>query len=282
MYGLSPGSFPGTQAAWEELVHPEDRGEAVRGVERAMTEGAFEEEWRVIWPDGSVHWLLGRAWVFRSQEGEPERLIGVNIDVTDSKRIEAALHESERRFREMFDLLPVAIYITDAEGRLTYFNPAAIRFSGREPELGTDRWCVSWKLFHADGTLMRHDECPMALVLKQGLRCRWCRGYCRAARRRSVSGSSYPRPLHDAQARIIGGINMLMDITEPGSRLSRPPACSLPSSIPPEDAIVSKDSPKGRSQVGIRVHSGYSATRRKKPLGKTLLLLFRRIGGMKK
>ena len=65
IYGLSPGSFPGTQPAWEELVHPEDREKAVRAIGKAMKDGAFEEEWRVIWPDGSVHWLLGRAWVFR-------------------------------------------------------------------------------------------------------------------------------------------------------------------------------------------------------------------------
>src|SRR6202040_478421 len=72
---------------------------------------------------------------------------------------EKALQNNERRFREMFDVLPVAIYTTDAEGRLTYFNPAAVQFSGRVPELGTDHWCVSWKLFHSEGTPMRHDEC---------------------------------------------------------------------------------------------------------------------------
>jgi PAS domain S-box-containing protein len=85
IYGLSPGSFPGTQPAWEELVHPEDREKAERVVGNAMKDGAFEEEWRVIWPDGSVRWLLGRAWVFKDQAGNPERLIGVNIDITDRK-----------------------------------------------------------------------------------------------------------------------------------------------------------------------------------------------------
>ena len=69
MYGLLPGSFPGTQPAWEQLVHPDDRQEVVRAVEQAMQEGDFDKEWRVIWPDGSVHWLLGRAWVFKDQQG---------------------------------------------------------------------------------------------------------------------------------------------------------------------------------------------------------------------
>src|SRR5437762_7386176 len=73
----------------------------------------------------------------------------------------------DRFFRDMLEALPAAIYTTDAEGRLTYYNRAAVELSGREPQLGTDQWCVTWKLYHPDGTPMRHDECPMALSLKQ-------------------------------------------------------------------------------------------------------------------
>jgi PAS domain S-box-containing protein len=239
MYGLSPGRFPGTQAAWEELVHPEDREKAVRAVDQAMKDGAFEGEWRVVWPDGSVHWLLGRAWVFKDQAGEPERLIGVHIDVTDRKRTESALQASERRFREMFDLLPVAIYTTDAEGRLTYFNPAAIQFSGRVPELGTDQWCVSWKLFHSDGTPMRHDECPMALAIKEGRIVDGTEAIAERPDGKRVWFRPYPRPLHDAEGRIVGGINMLLDITE---RKLVEQATGLLAAIvnSSDDAIVSK------------------------------------------
>ncbi len=59
---------------------------------------------------------------------------------------------SDREGREILDALPIALYITDAEGRLTYFNPAAIALSGRTPELGVDQWCITWKIFLADGT----------------------------------------------------------------------------------------------------------------------------------
>ncbi len=214
IYGLPPGSFPGTQAAWEELVHPEDREKVLRAVGKAMKDGAFEEEWRIIWPDGSVRWLLGRAWAFKDQAGDPERLIGVNIDVTDRKLAESELRESQRRFREMFDLLPVAIYTTDAEGRLTYFNPAAVQFSGRVPELGTDHWCVSWKLFHSDGTPMRHDECPMALAIKEGRIVDGTEAIAERPDGKRVWFTPYPRPLHDVEGRIVGGINVLLDITE--------------------------------------------------------------------
>jgi len=88
MYGLPPGGFAGTQQTWENLVHPEDRAEAVRRVSVAMESGNFEGEWRVIWPDGTVHWLAWRAVVFKDESGKPLRLIGVNINITDRKQAE--------------------------------------------------------------------------------------------------------------------------------------------------------------------------------------------------
>src|SRR6185437_3814087 len=69
-YGLPPGTFTKTQKAWVELIHPEDRAEAAALVERAMETGLpVEGEWRVIWPDGSVHWLFGRWQVFKDGTG---------------------------------------------------------------------------------------------------------------------------------------------------------------------------------------------------------------------
>ncbi len=103
MYGLPPGGFAGTQQSWEELVYSEDRAEAVQRVSLAMQGEAFEAEWRVIWPDGTVHWLAGRAWVFRDEAGEPLRLLGVNIDITKRKRAEEAQRTSEHRYGSLFE-----------------------------------------------------------------------------------------------------------------------------------------------------------------------------------
>jgi PAS domain S-box-containing protein len=117
-------------------------------------------------------------------------------------------------FRNMVEALPVAVYMTDAEGRLTYFNPAAAKLSGRLPELGTDQWCVTWKLFLPDGTPLPHDQCPMAIALKGGLAPNGIE--CIAER---PDGSRFwftpcPAVLRDAEHRIIGGINLLIDISE--------------------------------------------------------------------
>jgi PAS domain S-box-containing protein len=117
-------------------------------------------------------------------------------------------------FREMMEVLPVAIYTTDDKGRLTYFNPAAIKLSGRVPELGTDMWCVTWKIFLPDGTPLPHDQCPMAVALKgvevpTGIEC--------VAER--PDGTRFwftpcPAIVRDTQGRIVGGINLLVDITD--------------------------------------------------------------------
>jgi PAS domain S-box-containing protein len=92
MYGLRPGDFSGRQSDWENLVHPDDRAGALKRVKQSFETGTpAEGEWRVIWPDGSVHCLAGRWQVFRDAAGAPLRMMGVNIDVTERKYMEEAL-----------------------------------------------------------------------------------------------------------------------------------------------------------------------------------------------
>jgi PAS domain S-box-containing protein len=95
LYGLAPGEFSRTQQAWENLVHPEDRARAVDHVREALETGApVHCEWRVIWPDGSLHWLAGRFQVSKDAAGNPVRLSGVNFDITARKEIESELRRS--------------------------------------------------------------------------------------------------------------------------------------------------------------------------------------------
>jgi PAS domain S-box-containing protein len=75
---------------------------------------------------------------------------------------------SEDALRWILDALPEAVCTTDAQGRLTYFNPACVELSGRTPELGSDRWSGAWQLLHADGRPIPREEHPMALALAEG------------------------------------------------------------------------------------------------------------------
>ena len=135
-------------------------------------------------------------------------------DISDRKRAEAALQESERRFRQMVDALPVAVYTTDAHGRLTHFNPAAVEFAGCTPVLGHDHWCVTWNLYHPDGTPMPRQEAPMARALSEQQPIRGAQAIAERPDGERRWFEPYPTPLFDAAGRLTGGINLLLDITE--------------------------------------------------------------------
>jgi PAS domain S-box-containing protein len=129
-------------------------------------------------------------------------------------RAQATLRERERRFRDLLDALPAAIYTTDAAGRLTYYNEAAAELWGHRPALGSSEWCGSWKLFWPDGTPLPHDECPMAVALKEDRAVRGLEAACERPDGTRVPFIPYPTPLHDETGKLIGAVNMLVDITE--------------------------------------------------------------------
>ncbi len=124
------------------------------------------------------------------------------------------LSESERRFCEIIDALPAAVYTTDAEGWLTRFNPAAVEFAGRTPELGTDRWCVSWKLYRPNGTPLPLEECPIVIALKEGRILSGSENIIERPDGTRIWFAPYPALLRDSEGRVTGGLNMLVDITD--------------------------------------------------------------------
>ncbi|MBV8187711.1 MAG: PAS domain-containing protein [Alphaproteobacteria bacterium] len=106
MYGLAPGTFAGTQADWVQLVHEEDRSGALTKVEEALRSGEpVEHEWRVVWPDGTVHWIFGRFQALGDQSGTPLRLTGVNLDITARKHAEMKLQAADRQKDEFLAML---------------------------------------------------------------------------------------------------------------------------------------------------------------------------------
>jgi PAS domain S-box-containing protein len=128
----------------------------------------------------------------------------------------AWLNPGDRRspFRDILEALPGAVYVTDPAGRITLFNRAAVRLLGRTPEIGSDRWCVSWRLFWPDGRPMAHDECPMARALKEDRPIAGEEAIAERPDGTRVPFMAYPTPLHDPAGRLIGAINMLVDLTD--------------------------------------------------------------------
>jgi PAS domain S-box-containing protein len=145
------------------------------------------------------------------------RIVGASKiarDITGRKLAEERLRESERRLQELLAAIPAAIYTTDAAGKITYFNQAAVELAGRTPELGTDEWCVTWKLYWPDGTPLPHDQCPMAIALKEGRSVRGVEAVAEKPDGTRVPFIPFPTPLRDAFGNVTGAINMLVDLSE--------------------------------------------------------------------
>ena len=116
-------------------------------------------------------------------------------------------------YRTFLEALAVAVYTTDAEGRITYFNQAAVDLWGRRPELG-EEWCGSLRLFHRDGRPMSHGECPMAICLKENREVRGWQAFAERPDGGRVAFEPYPTPLRDSNGNLIGAVNVLVDVTE--------------------------------------------------------------------
>jgi PAS domain S-box-containing protein len=122
--------------------------------------------------------------------------------------------ETEHPYRQVVQSLPVALYSCEVQGYITLFNQAAVELWGREPVIGHDLWCGSWRIYRLDGTLLPLEQCPMGIALREG---------------RIVQGEEiiierpdgtrryvmpFPQPIRDAQGIIVGAMSMLLDITE--------------------------------------------------------------------
>ena len=116
-------------------------------------------------------------------------------------------------FNAFLDTLGVAVYTTDADGRITYFNEAAVALWGRRPDLG-EQWCGSWRLYWPDGRPMPHDECPMAVALKQDRAIAGVEAELERPNGTRAVFMAYPTPLHDDSGRLVGAVNLLVDVTE--------------------------------------------------------------------
>lgn len=136
---------------------------------------------------------------------DPEELLNLaaqSVGARDSEGLEA------------LDRLPAAIYATDDEGRITWFNRACVDFSGRTPVTGEDRWCVTWKLYQKDGSFLPHDRCPMAQAIREKRPVRGAEAIAERPDGTRVRFRPFPTPLFDEEGALLGAVNLLLDVTD--------------------------------------------------------------------
>lgn len=115
--------------------------------------------------------------------------------------------------QSLLEALAVAVYTTDADGCITFYNRAAVELWGQAPPPGS-RWCGSWKLYRPDGTPLPHDECPLATTLKEGRAVRGVEAVLERPDGVRIPFKPYPTPLFDADGKLRGAVNMLIDLRE--------------------------------------------------------------------
>ena len=191
-------------------MHPDDREQVMNAYVRSVQDGSdFEEEFRAIWPDGSVHWLHDRARMFPGDDGKPAYIIGAITDVTRFKSLEEALRRNEAEFRTLADNIPQLAWISDGEGNRSWFNA---------------RWCEYFDCSQDEmcgtGWLRVHDAETGQKVLEEQRRTFSAGGAWEATLRLRARDGTYrwflsrAMPVRDADGSTTRWIGTNTDITD--------------------------------------------------------------------
>ncbi|GEM_PF-666176 len=170
LYGIRPEDFSSAYEAWERGVHPEDLAAARAELEDALAgKKEFHTQFRVVWPDGQIHFVEAHAVVQRAANGTPLRAIGVNWDISERKRAEEGLRQLQTLHRTILDSAAYGIHGIDAAGRIVFENSAAVRMLGWDAaELLGKPAHVTMHHTRADGMAYPTEQCRIYAGLRDG------------------------------------------------------------------------------------------------------------------
>ena len=201
---------------YANAVHPEDRDFMTARHTQLLAEGGPREfEFRVVWPDGSIHVIVGRASVVRDASGKAVRVYGTNVDVTERKRAEAAASESQQLLQLVLATLPVGVAVIDRAGDIILSNAASRRIWG-EPMInsGAERWVRSAGYRRNSGQKVAPAEWPSVRALRDGeislnelIDIDAFDG-----RRKTIQASA--APIRNAERQIVGAVIVMDEVTE--------------------------------------------------------------------
>ncbi|MEJ7693882.1 PAS domain S-box protein [Daejeonella sp.] len=135
LFGLIPGQTVQNLDDFIQIVHSDDQEKVIEACRLCADEGAdFDMEFRIIWPDGTQHWLDDKGKTFVDADGMPQYMTGACVDITERKRSEEELERAEEQFRTVTQTVPQLIWTSNKEGLVDFFNQQWYDYTGSTPE----------------------------------------------------------------------------------------------------------------------------------------------------
>jgi len=211
LYGITKNSDSRlAYEIWSLGLHPDDRDASETLIRQTVLgEAEFNPEFRVIHPDSSIHFIKAFGIVRRDAEGNPQKMIGINFDITDRKQAEILLQQSQKRYQTLAEASPIGVFLTDAKGDCLYVNQTWLQTTGltREEALGPD-WA---RTLHPEDRERIFKEWYESALVKQQFQSeyRFLRPDSSVA---WVIGQALP--LIDSEGEIEGYVGTITDITD--------------------------------------------------------------------
>jgi PAS domain S-box-containing protein len=216
IWGRSCASLYHQPASFLDAVHPDDRVRVEAAVTHREFDGRFEQEYRIVRPDGSVRWVWDRGFGIRDCNGKIYRVAGIAEDISDRKQAEIELHRQNAILQSVLDSMAEGVVVADQKGRIVVANRAAEQLAGvgNEPS-DPNEWAKTYGLFLTDGvTPIAADQVPLTRTIRgeavEAVDLYLNNKWVNVGRWLNVTG----RPLRGPDGSHNGGVVVFRDVTE--------------------------------------------------------------------
>lgn len=210
IWGRTCESLYASPQSWLDAIHPEDRPRIVEALHAAQRLGVYDQEYRVLKPDGSIRWIRDKAFPVKAPSGIVYRIAGIAEDITERKQAEQSLRESEHRYQSVVNEVRDVIFQADADGLWTFLSPAWTDITGftLAESIGANSLTFVYpedrqqhqKLFQPESSHENDSALHEVRCLTKDGGVRWI--------------EVHARPTLSANGRIIGTLGTLRDITQ--------------------------------------------------------------------